>query len=272
MLVGHYTKEEVDNTNLITTLVLTLYPVYERGSWERSGLRRYTVDGAVILSTLFLSFFLCGGIPKGQEKKLLPKTNLYTPGHLGTGVHNFPSTRFASGRLTAELKIPPHYTGLGALERFVTNLVLSFWLTLIFDMLHNFTDINHYDAQWTQRSLKLKGRLCRGINHLFSSVNAEWTDTNQQLNWLSEQSCVSLTLNCTVLVLTGCNNFVAFDFTTCKQIPSRLVMGNSLDKKSAKGGQSHTHKRKTVTIRSPGSLYPKLFSIVFSILHGAGSV
>jgi len=170
---------------LITMLFLTLY---ERRSWERSGLRRYTV--LWFCHHFFSSFFppvrwysqgTGGKKKKRKQKKLLPKTNLYTPGHLGTGVHNFrtPSPCFASERLTAELKIPPHYTtGIGALERFMTSLVLSFWLTLICDKLHNFTDINHYDAVNWKKVQNL--RLYLVASTIFFPP---WIITECRMNW-----------------------------------------------------------------------------------------
>lgn len=183
MLVGHYTKEDVDNTNYYV-IFDTIRKKKLRTKWSEE------IHGAVILSPLFFFFFspvrwysqgTGGEKKKRKQKKLLPKTNLYTPGHLGTGVHNFrtPSPCFASERLTAELKIPPHYTtGIGALERFMTSLVLSFWLTLICDKLHNFTDINHYDAVNWKKVQNL--RLYLVASTIFFPP---WIITECRMNW-----------------------------------------------------------------------------------------
>lgn len=87
MLVGHYTKEDVDNTNYYVSFD-TIRKKKLRRNWSEE------IHGAVILSPLFFLFFVQWysqgtGKKKRKKKKLLPKTNRYTPGHLGTGVHNF---------------------------------------------------------------------------------------------------------------------------------------------------------------------------------------
>ena len=145
MLVGHYTKEDVDNTNYYVSFD-TIRKKKLRRKWSEE------IHGAVILSPLFF-LFLCSGIPKGQGKRKERKRNS-CPKQIVT-----PQDILAPVCTTFELKstfcIRTSHSGTEdttALHRHrcvrkihdKPNFV--FLIKLICDKLHNFTDINHYDA------------------------------------------------------------------------------------------------------------------------------
>ena len=175
---------------LITMLFLTLYRSIRkkklRTKWSEE------IHGAVILSPLFFFFFSpvrwysqgTGEKKKKENKRNSCPKQIFTLQDILAPVCTtfelqVASPRFASERLTAELKIPPHYTtGIGALERFMTSLVLSFWLTLICDKLHNFTDINHYDAVNWKKVQNL--RLYLVASTIFFPP---WIITECRMNW-----------------------------------------------------------------------------------------